>query len=138
MWSWVVPLSRFSFWVNPRTLPFSPWVDHLILFCVVLLLITPLGIAWQRRQIKEKIIKRVLSRVSAVCLCAGLIGLVLYGITWQRIPVLGVRILWPIWFFAHAAWGLTIYLRARQEIPAVRRAAAERQAYEKWLPKAKK
>ncbi len=138
MWSWVAPLFHWSFWVNPYTQPFSPWVDHLVLFFLVVLTLAPFGISWMRRRAKEKLIKRIWGRVFGVCLCAGLTGLVLYAITWQRIPVLGVRIFWPIWFLAHVSWALSIFLRARKMIPAARRAQLERQAYEKWLPKAKK
>ncbi len=138
MLSWLTPLFHASFWFDLHTRPFSPWVDYLILALVLALLLSAFGVSWLRREAKEKLVKRLWGSALAACVSAALIGLVLYAITWQRIPVLGMRIFWPIWFLAHAAWGISIYRRAQKQIPAARRTQAERQAYEKWLPKAKK
>ena len=138
MFSLIAPLFRLSFWFDLQTQPFSPWVEYLILTLILALLVGVFVASWLRREEKEKLMKRVWSKVLGACLSASLIGLMLYAFTWQRIPLLGMRIFWPIWFLSHAAWGASIYKRATKEIPETRRAQAKRQAYEKWLPKAKK
>lgn len=138
MSSLFAPLVRSSFWFDLQTQPFSSWVNYIILFFIAALFAASVYVFHLRRAAQEKLVKRAWGQAFTACLSATLIGLVLYAITWQRIPVLGMRIFWPIWFLAHAAWGWAIYRRAQKQIPATRRTQAERQAYEKWLPKAKK
>ncbi len=91
-----------------------------------------------KRQATEKIVKRAWGGAFACLLTATITGFVLYFFAWQRIPVLGMRALWPVWFVAHAIWGYFIWAQAQKAIPAERASRAKRQNYEKWLPKAKK
>lgn len=132
------PLFRFSFWFNLQTQPFSPWVSYLILGLILLCLGAGVYAFVQAPLLSEKAVRRVWRRMGTCLLSAAAVGFVLFFFTWQRIPVLGMRAFWPIWFVAHAAWGVKIVLRAQSELPALRQTQAKRQAYEKWLPKAKK
>ena len=132
------PLFRPSFWISFQTSPFTGWVHSLVGSFLVALAVTTLAVGFYRRTITDKALKRVWSSLFACLVCATTTGGVLYGMTWQAVPVLGMRIFWPVWFFSHLAWGIWIYRFAYQRIPLTRAAEAKRQAYEKWLPKAKK
>lgn len=136
--SLLTPLLRPSFWISFETQPFTPWVSNLMGVILLVLLVATLGVYFYPQPSKDKLVKQVRGRVLACLVSATLIGLVLYFMTWQMVPVLGMRAFWPIWFIAHITWGIWIYRDARKRFPEARQAQASRQAYEKWLPKPKK
>ncbi len=115
-----------------------PIVSYALLALVVLFLIGAVIVRFHRNKLEDKFLRRIWNRVFACLLSAGLIGLVLYFFTWQRVPVFGMRMFWPIWLMAHLVWGYKIWARARRDIPTMQAERAKREAYEKWLPKAKR
>lgn len=138
MLSLIAPLFRPSFWFDLQTQPFSVWSERFLFVLILVCLGAGIYAFVRARVVSEKALRRVWRRFGTCFLSAGIIGLILFFFTWQRIPLLGMRAWWPVWFFSHLAWGVWIVLRAKQDLPSTRRAQAERQAYEKWLPKAKK
>ncbi len=98
------------------------------LVCVVLL---------QRGGTMEKDQRRILRRVRNILLTAGCLGWLLYGLVWERVPVLGMRIFFLVWLCVHVYWAYRIWRFAARELPAKHKVDAERAAYEKWLPKPK-
>ncbi len=86
----------------------------------------------------EKERRRLLRRIALCLFSAGLSGLILFSFTWQQIPLLSMRFFYVIWFLSFAAWGFAIGKYAMKDLPLLQAERAERAAYEKWLPKAKK
>jgi hypothetical protein len=138
MLSLFAPLVRPSFWISYQVQPFTPWVHILVGIIVLLLCAASVAVYAYRRTLKDKLLKRIWGGALACLISASISGLVIYFMTWQAVPVLGMRALWPIWFISHLAWGIWLYVSARKLIPAAREAEESRRAYEKWLPKAKK
>jgi hypothetical protein len=132
------PLLTSSFWFGAQTYPFTPLWTYITLTVIACTLFGAIAVRERRFRLKGKLERKIAARAFSCFLSAGVIGLLLYFITWQRIPFLGMRVVWVVWFFAHALWGYMIWSAVRRDIPAMRAAMAEREAYEKWLPKSKK
>lgn len=133
------PLLSLGFWFNSIALPFLPLVGRIIL--VLMAFSVVLGLAcWALAQygIKEREMKHFLLRLSALSLWAGFVGFVLYGLNWQGVPFLSMRIFWLVWLGVFGYWKYLILRDYLVEMPKRKAAQAERSAYEKWLPKPKK
>ncbi len=86
----------------------------------------------------EKPTRRIYEKVSGLLTWSGLAGLLLWSFEFEQVPVLSIRffyVLLAIWI----GWGLYDIVRyVRVEIPALKKAEADREAQNKWLPKRKK
>ena len=133
---------RFGYWFNIYALPFLPAVNVMILVVLSLLVlagavgyliaVTSVG------QKMDKYMRRLLRACAVASFWMGVCGFVLYFMTWQRIPVLSMRMWWIVWLAIFGWIASRLERWAKKEIPAERRLHAERAAYEKWLPKPKR
>lgn len=146
MFNFFLPLFRLSFWFGIQPVPFSLWIDRFILAVMFALLAASVACyvvanlaqskgAWQERFDHDA--RRVLRRGAQCLFWASIVGFVLYGMTWQSIPVLSMRVLFVFWAAGFGWWGWQIVRYAWRELPLLRTRLAERAAYEKWLPKPK-
>ena len=140
MWGYIGPLLRFSFWFSLEAIPFTAWAGTLIFGLSVGLILGGIGVrAWiSRKKSMDKDMRLVYRRVSSCLVWAGVVLNVLYWLTWLEIPVLSVRFLFLVWLGGFAWWAYAITHHVLKIMPAERAKLAEKQAYEKWLPKPKK
>lgn len=135
----VRPLLTLGYWFNIAAQPFQPILDRVLLGLIAFILVVGIGLYGAARYaIKEKEQRRLLRRLGALSLWAGVVGFFLYWVNWQGIPVLSMRIFWLGWLGGFGFWKYTILREYLVEVPKRRAAQAERAAYEKWLPKPKK
>jgi len=133
------PLLSFGFWFNMTALPFLPLLGRILLVLMALFLVGGLAcFAVSRYGVKEKELRHFLRRLSAVSFWAGVVGVLLYGLNWQSVPVLSMRVFWLAWLGAFGYWKYVVLHDYFFEAPKRRASQAERAAYEKWLPKPKK
>ncbi len=139
MWNVIAPLFTLNFWFSVTALPFTPVLDKVILIFMLGLTLSGIGIwVYAQQAVQDKTARQTQRSLATVLGLAGISGLYLYGVTWQRIPVLSMRIFFVVWVIGFGYWGYRLYRRVKIEIPLQRREALERAAYEKWLPKPKK
>ncbi len=138
MWGYIRPLLSLSFWFNTDPGPFVPWADRFILFFMGVLLLAGIVVSVMARRQAIKDRRHLFQRIAALLCWAGLTGLFLYAFSWQRIPVLDMRLFFVLWLIGYGWWGYVIGRYAFKELPALNAAQAEKAAYEKWLPKPKK
>ena len=134
------PLIRLSFWFNVVPPPFSPFFDALMLWgnaAFIILSILLIAVASKAKTL-EKDVRKFLRRVASWSGWLGVLRLVFYGINWLRVPVLSMRFLLLFWIVPFVWWAVKLALYFFLERPKANAAAAERHAYEKWLPKANK
>lgn len=133
------PLLTLGFWFNPIALPFLPLIGRILLVLMALFVVVGLACwALARYGITDRELKHFLRRLSTLSLWAGGIGFVLYGLSWQGVPFLSMRIFWLVWLGAFGYWKYLIVRDYLVEMPKRKATQAERAAYEKWLPKPKK
>ena len=116
-----------------------PWVDRALLVVFSLLLVGGIVVYLvSLRQDWEKMMRKMLRRAAEALVVCGGFGLLLYGLTYERIPYLGARVGYIVWLavFAWYAWKLWKFVKV--EIPALEQRQAEREQFNKWLPKSKK
>ncbi|MBI4138552.1 hypothetical protein HY479_00170 [Candidatus Uhrbacteria bacterium] len=134
----IPPLLRPSYWFNPTPPPFVPTVERgLLVVFGAFVFIGILGRIVTLRPGWEKFSKRLVIRSADTLAVFGAFGLLLLGLAYERIPVLGARgwyLVWAAWF-AWEIWKISRY--ALVEIPELERKRTEREAQEKWLPKPK-
>jgi amino acid transporter len=127
---------RFSYWFNASPPPFAPVVGiGLLIFFAVLLVA---GIAIQviaPKQKWEKMTRRLLARIGYMLTVLGSIGLILYALSYESVPVLSARLGFLVWacFLAYYAW--QVYRFVRVEMPAAQKRREDRERLEKWIPK---
>ena len=140
MWASIQPLFTFGFWFHLSALPFLSWASWVILIYFGLLTVMGTGVwFWIRRPSKlDKERRKVVRQGATLVFWVGVTGLFLYWCTLENIPLLSMR----IWFLVDVAvlvYGkIMLAKRWLKTIPAMDKARAEREAYEKWLPKPKK
>lgn len=140
MWPYLKPLLSWHFWFTALPQPFTQWAGRFLLILMLALLLGGVGIRAYVQLVHglEKDRRRLLRRIALCLFSAGFSGLILYGFTWQEVPLLSMRFFYVVWFVSFAAWGFVIGKYALKDLPLLRAEQAERAAYEKWLPKAKK
>lgn len=129
------PLLTPRYWFNPVPPPFLPVVDRAI--PAVFVALTVVGVLAHVVRIRggvDKLSRRALGKAGTLLLTTGLVGLVLYGFYYERVPYLQMRVLY-LALFAYFAWGAwRVYRYVTVQIPEVRKAQAEHEAFTKWLP----
>lgn len=139
--SMTLPLAlTFSYWFGLYPLPLLPLVAKILLFVMVGLLCIGVGFWLYARQAKglEKTRRAALRALGTVVFWAGLVGLYLYAMTVEVVPVLGMRIWFVVWLVLFGWLLVRAVRRLSKEIPAAQAAEQARSSYEKWLPKPKK
>jgi nitrate reductase gamma subunit len=132
------PLLTLGYWFSPLPLPLMP-LAHWVLFSIFALM-AAVGLAllvWQRKSKSDKLGRRVFGRIASLLITMGLIGLLLRGLDYERVYLLSMRAFYLVWLIAAGLWGWSIYIYATKTIPAIRAKQAERESFEKWLPKKK-
>lgn len=89
------------------------------------------------RQGWDKLTKRAVQRASNILVGMGLLGLMLYFFTYERIYVLSLRFGYLLWLVLFIWNAYRLYRYVRVEIPTMERRRAERDQINKWLPKSK-
>lgn len=135
--NWILPLFKPSFWFNLSAVPFMPWLERALpiaLVAIGLAGVVALIYATYARGI-AKDAKRLWRRIGTAALLAGLSGGVIYFFHWQRVPYLSMRLFWLCWLVGFGYWAYRIWHDEFRKLPGERAKDAEREAYEKWLPK---
>ncbi|MFA6429326.1 MAG: hypothetical protein WCV84_02395 [Patescibacteria group bacterium] len=141
MFSLLKPLITLSFWFQLTGVPFTRTANIMILVLMGVLTVGGAGF-WYYLHTKgsrfDRERRRVLWALSHLCLWSGLSGFALYAMVWQRIPLLSMRVWWLVLLAVFV--GVIAWLAKRwfKIIPLLDKELAERQRYEKWLPKPKK
>lgn len=76
----------------------------------------------------------VYRRVAGMLVTMGILGLVLYFLSYEEVRALGARPLYLVWIIGLVAWIVSIVRRAKREIPAAREREEQRSAKNKYLP----
>jgi len=133
------PPLTLTFWFQPLPPPFLPMFEVAILVVFAALVIAGIIVAVIRLRPKtDKLAKELLRRIATVLVVIGLSGLLLYSFTYERISYFSMRVWWAVLFGVFVAWLVPIVRFATKDIPTARKEVAEREKFEKWLPKKKK
>ncbi len=119
-------------------MPFSLWVDRLlVVVSIALAVVGIVGLVYVVRANMDKRVRRVYQSMSWQLVWMGLVGLLLWAFTYERVPVLSMRFAWILWFvwIAWAVW--STWRRLKVELPIESQRYAERDRLAKWLPKKK-
>ncbi len=77
-------------------------------------------------------------RGGTLLMTMGLLGIVLYFFSFERIRLFGSRFLYVCWLIGLIAWGYTLVRFARRTIPQKRERDMQREQQRKYLPPRKK
>lgn len=133
------PLLTLSFWFNPNPPPFLPVYNIVVIAVIAACLVSGIvAYALPRLKTMDKLDRQIAQRLGFLWIAFGLVALLLYGIAYERVMYLSMRIFW-VPLIVWAGWQKwKIYQFIFQTVPAVRKAREEKEQYEKWLPKKKK
>lgn len=132
------PVFTFDFWFSTNPLPFSLWAERIILvLTVALTVLAIIGLVFAVRGGWGKRERRVLQDSSWNLLWIGLVGLLLYGFSYERIPVLSMRAFWVAWL-AWLVWAVwSSWKKMMVDLPLEQQRNDERERLAKWMPKKK-
>lgn len=133
-------LLTFGYWFRLYPLPLMPFLAKGMLFGMLALLCLGIGLILYARSAKGLIkpLRSAWRSLGNVVLWAGIVGLYVYAMTWQVIPVLGMRIWFIVWAVLFGWLIARSVKRLTKDVPAGQEAERARSSYEKWLPKPKK
>jgi len=132
------PPLTFGYWLAAQPTPLMPIVQYVLL--AIFALMTAGGIALLvvvRRTGWDKLKRRVYGRSASALITMGLIGLLLLGLDYEKVYLLSMRAFYLVWTACSLVWAWSIYRYATKTVPAIRAKQAEREQFEKWLPKKK-
>jgi hypothetical protein len=108
------PLLTLGYWFALAPVPFSPMVERALLVVFTVFFVAGI-VVWvmELRAGFSKFMKRALARAATLLGWSGLVGLLLWSFSYERIPLLSMRffyILWLGWVVA-GAWFIFRYGR---------------------------
>lgn len=128
-----------TFWFQIQPPPFLYWTGLIMLVIFSAMIILGVGAKiYGTKANLDKLIRRAVERAGTLLLSMGLVGLTMYFISYERVPVLSMRVLYIVWLVGLGLWIWSLYRYVKIEIPSKRSMAAEREKLNKWLPKANK
>lgn len=133
------PLLTLSFWFDPNPPPFIPVADKAILAILFVAVAAGIVLSFMlRKKFLDKLNRQINGRIVRLLFTFGFVGLLLYGLAYERVAYLSMRIWWVpfgawiIWD-AWRMWRFTFV-----KVPQIRKMQDEKAQFEKWLPKRKK
>ncbi|MEN9558160.1 MAG: hypothetical protein RL141_529 [Candidatus Parcubacteria bacterium] len=133
------PLLTFSYWFSLQPAPFQPGIERALLVLFGIFFAAGI-IVWvmQLRGGYDKLMKKAIGRLATHLGWTGFVGLCLWAMEYERVPLLRMRvlyILWGVWVLV-GLWFIVRYVW--KEIPVLEAQKRERTAQSKWLPTSKK
>ena len=129
-----------GYWFGIYPIPLQEQIGLAMLIVMLLILCVGIGLSVYAYAVmrRDKAVQRAWRWLGTASVWAGIVGLYLYFVMSQRIPVLGMR----VWFLVWAGFFGWLIVRGLlhlfRDIPTDRREETGRASYEKWLPKPKK
>lgn len=134
----IPPLLTLGYWFNPRPTPFMPAVEWFLLGFFVLVTLAGIVVHVVRSRSKMgKLERRAIGRAGTAAITMGIVGLALYGFYYEKTMFLSMRFWYIAWLVCTGFWAWSIYKYVTVTIPAYHKKNAEREQFEKWLPKKK-
>ncbi|HPN14494.1 MAG TPA: hypothetical protein PLF71_00030 [bacterium] len=131
-------LLSLSFWFQLQPPMFLGWIGTVLLIVFSLMAVIGLAVKiYGAKSSLEKYRKRAVQKAGSLLLTMGLAGLMFYFFTYERLPILSMRIWLMVWLGVLVLWTWSIYQFIKIEIPRVEALRQEREKLEKWLPKKK-
>ncbi len=132
------PPLTITYWLNPLPLLFRPIINWIFLGIIACAVLTGVIFSFfKMRGGMEKLVKRALGRAANLFISFGLTGLALYVLLYERVPYLSMRLWFLVWVACYGYYGWRVYKFSFIEIARRKQEKAEREKFEKWLPKKK-
>lgn len=87
---------------------------------------------------QDRYIEELGKRVGALFVTMGLIGILLFFFSFERIQFFGGRFWYPLWLIGTIVWAYFIFRFAKNDIPKMRNRDMRRRAVNKYMPARKK
>lgn len=132
------PPLTLGYWFAVQPAPLMPAVHYGLLAGFAAMVLAGIGLFVALRRLGwDKLKRRVYGRVASAGVTMGLVGLLLRGLDYERVYLLGMRAFYLVWLACAVVWGWSIWRYATKTVPAIRAKQAEREQQERWLPKKK-
>ena len=83
----------------------------------------------------DKYIEELGGRVGTFFVTMGLLGIMLFFLSFERVQFFGARFWYPVWLIIGLGWAFFIARFAKRDIPAMRLRDLNRKAVSKYLPR---
>ena len=135
----MTPLLTLAYWFQLQPPVFVPWAGRFMVIAftamaAVGILAKVVGV----KKSQDKFMRRAIERAGSLLLIMGLLGLLMYFFSYERVPLFSMRAFYLLWLIGLAAWAWQLYRYLKVEIPAKRAMQAEREKINKWLPHSSK
>ena len=137
----IQPLFTLGFWFNLSAMPFTPWASWLIIGLMGALVLLGAVLYVYVKKFGSHIgreRKHVMVDFAILCFWSGVFGFLLYGLNAQSVPVLSMRFFWLLLLLVFALVFFYLAKRWFKTVPLLEKSLAEKEAYEKWLPRPKR
>lgn len=126
-------LLTFSYWFNVRGGELALMGNRaLVIFCLILAILFIYTIFLKKT--KSKLFLKAFNRTQSFCFTNFFIGLLLFILTYERIPLLSARFWFIIWFISMLTW-IYFIIKQLKKIPLIKAEYEKKQELLKYLPK---
>jgi hypothetical protein len=85
-------------------------------------------------RIEDQYIEQIGGRIGTLLITMGLLGVLLFFFSFERVTLFGARFWYLIWILTTALWVFFIVRFIKRDIPSMRQRDIERKAISKYLP----
>lgn len=87
---------------------------------------------------KDRYVQNFGMRTGSMLITMGIIGIVLYFFSYERVYLLGARFWYVLWLIGLIVWAVFLFRFASKTVPEMRKRDSVRAQYRKYFPRRKK
>ena len=127
-----------SYWLTIDPPQVNGFLGNLVfgafILCFVIGIVSRI-VASNRSQ--DRYIEQLGQRVGTLFVTMGLLGILLFFFSFERVQLFGARFWYPVWLVGVLVWVYYILRFAKRDIPAMRQRDLNRKSVSKYLPQRK-
>lgn len=87
-----------------------------------------------RSRVTDRYLLSAIEKATALLITMGLLGILLYFFSFERIRFFGARFWYPLWLIGTGVWAYSIFRFVKRDVPLKRQQVIERQEKRKYFP----
>ncbi|MBT5807885.1 hypothetical protein HOI18_01270 [Candidatus Uhrbacteria bacterium] len=128
-----------SYWLTLSPPQVNGTIGHLVFgFFVLCFVVGIVSRIVASNRTEDKYIEKIGQRIGTLFVTMGLLGVLLFFFSFERVSLFGARFWYPVWLIATGVWAFYIVRFIRRDVPAMRLRDMERKAISKYLPTGRK
>lgn len=127
-----------SFWFTTNPPMLVGWIGTAVFVFFLLCFVFGMVSRILLDRTEDRYVKLAGRHITRAFTTMGILGLILFFFSFERIPFLGARLWYPLWLIASVLWGLWIVRFVKKRIPTLREKEKAQQMNNRYFPSRRK